>query len=128
MNGACCQSGSDDRTDLIVALGDQVHRLEELVHEDQRTNTRPAEKDIEDPEGTGAEGVADTSLCELVTDTVAGVVVPEERNDTQRHAAEQHSQEPVHGVLPVSRLSDRIQIAADTAHDDERLDPKRQRG
>ena len=63
---------------FVVILIDEVHRLHKLVYEDVRTNDDKASENVPKPEHTCAELVVDASSLELVADTGAETVDPNE--------------------------------------------------
>ena len=64
--GAVC-SGS---AELIVALRQQIHALEELVVEDEGPNDDHGAQDAPEPEGGSAEGIVHIAAGQLINNLI----------------------------------------------------------
>ena len=110
---------------LIVALVEKVHRLEELMEEDERSDTDQSAEDVPTPEGARAESVRNAALVDLCTHTLTDAMEPDQVGDAEGDGGEDEGEEQeIHGLLAIFRGYD-IDLFADVIHGDEGIDTER---
>lgn len=110
-------------TAAIIIVGIQeVHRLEELILEDERSDNDQRTEDIPTPEGACAEAIVDAASVELITHTCADAMPPYQGSNTEGERCEDEEEEQiVHRLLTVI-LGDLVDLLADVIHHDEIVD------
>ena len=107
---------------LVEVGAEGVEVLEKSVHEDERSDDEEGAEESPTPPSIGAEVVLNAATGHLSVDTVAELVNPHQREDTQGEAGEQAYPEEEHGVLVVILAGDLVDFARHVAVHNEGID------
>lgn len=104
----------------VVAAGDVVHSLDDLVGVDVRTNNDQAAENIPEPESGSAEIGLHAAGTSLIADTLGNLMEPDEgENTTGNFLEEEEDQAIVHCLLTVASGSCHVDVFTDTGpHND----------
>ena len=119
----CVSRVWDVRSASFVVVGVEfVHRLEELVPIDERSDEDQRAEDIPAPERAFAELVVDAAGLQFVADTSADTAVPHEIRDAERDGREeQNEKQIVHRFFTVV-FRDEIDLFADVVKNHQVVD------